>query len=484
MTERWEHQEEALKFALSHPRCMLDMDMGTGKTRVAIETVFGRDDVKRVVVVCPSKAIELKVWETNLRKFAPHENYAVWSMPVKRGNANKKAEELSNWMDENGHKDKLFILVSYGSVWRGKLGDLFLRREISAVILDESHKAKGAGSKTSKYLGVLGRRVKYKMCLTGTPMANSPLDIYGQFRFLDSNIFGTSYEYFKACYCIEVTHEGRTFPVGFKNQQDLNNKFQSVTYSCKMEDVKDRIKLPDHLPPVIHLVDLPSKDMKMIDELNNEFLASCNDGVVVVNNVITKLIRLQQVSAGFCMVQSDVFDVATQKELNTAKIDALVEILSDISPTYSVVVFCLFKHDIRSVERAAKESGREFAEISGDRNTYAEWEKAEGGVIAVQIQAGAEAIDLTKSHYAVYFSLPHSLYLYSQSKSRLYRPGQKHPVSFIHLIANDTIDVSIYSSLQRKEDIIESIKSGDFDFGYLKKGSGNRLIDTENLVVV
>jgi SNF2 family DNA or RNA helicase len=91
-------------------------------------------------------------------------------------------------------------------------------------------------------------------------------------------------------------------------------------------------------------------------------------------------------------------------------------------------------------------------------------------VLAVQIQAGAEGIDMTNSNHAIYYSLPHSLALYNQSKARLYRPGQKSAVSFCHLLAEDTVDEAMYKALIKKEDVIEAIKNGTFDFGFIKKG--------------
>lgn len=76
---------------------------------------------------------------------------------------------------------------------------------------------------------------------------------------------------------------------------------------------------------------------------------------------------------------------------------------------------------------------------------------------------------MTCASHAVYFSLPHSLALYEQSKARLHRPGQSRPVSFLHLIAEGTVDEAMYSSLQRKRDVIDEIRAGTFDFGYMKR---------------
>lgn len=461
--DRWQNQQEALDFALSKDACMLDMEMGTGKTRVAIDAAFTRQDVDIVLVVCP-KAV-LPVWRDNLSKFAPEGKYAVWDK--RPGTVAQKTADLANFVRSNKDVKKVFIIINYDSVWRAPMGDFLLKTELDMVILDESHRAKAAGSKVSKYLAMLGRRVDYRMCLSGTPMANSPLDVYGQYRFLDPTIFGTNYTRFLQDYAIMGGPELK-FIVGFKNQRILNDKFSRIAYTCKMSDVASRIKLPPHMPPVARKVELPAKDMKTMKTLNKEFVAECGSGHVVVSNVLIKILRLQQITSGFCLTQESVFDDAITQELNTAKEDNLADMLGDLSPSENVVVFCQFRHDLQAIERAALKSGRRYFELSGSCNTLDEWKQVDGAVIGVQIQAGAEGVDMTKAHHAVYFSIPHSLALYNQSRARLYRPGQSRPVVFTHIIADGTIDESLYKTLLKKEDTISAIKNGSFDFGYLK----------------
>lgn len=458
--ELWDNQKEALDFALKNKACMLDMDMGTGKTRVAIEAVFKRSDCYRVLVVCPKAVVG--VWRENLNKFAPNNRWICWDKV--KGSVKSKAEDLHKFLKTPASKQ--FVVINYDSVWRKELGDLVLNAGFQMVILDESHRAKAAGSKVSKFLASLGKRTRYKMCLSGTPMANSPLDVYGQYRFLDPTIFGTNHNRFLQEYAIMGGPE-RRFIVGFKNQKELNRKFRTIAYSCKMSDIKDKIKLPDYLPETKREVSLPSRDMKTMKELNREFVAECGSGHVVVSNVLTKLVRLQQITSGFCQTQESVFSDPIIQELNTSKEDDLSEYISDISPLSSVVVFCIFRHDLKAIERSARKAKREYFELSGAMNTLEDWKKSKGGVIGVQIQAGSEGVDMTSANHAVYYSIPHSLAMYNQSKARLYRPGQTRPVAFTHLIAEGTIDESLYKSLMKKEDIIESIKSGTFDLGYI-----------------
>lgn len=463
--ERWQNQQEAFEFAMLHPSCMLDMEMGTGKTRVAIDVAFARNDVHSILIVCPKAVVP--VWRENLEKFTEDENtWCCWDQ--QKGTIKAKKEDLRNWRSKVRPNVKQFIVLNYDSVWRAPMGDFIAGCNMDMVILDESHRAKAAGSKVSKFLAVLGKYAKYKMCLSGTPMANSPLDVYGQYRFLDRNIFGTNHYQFLQEYAIMGGPE-RRFVVGFRNQQTLNRKFKSIAYTCKMSDVADRIKLPDALPPTSQKVQLPAKDMKTCHELAEDFIAECGTSNVVVKNVLGKMMRLQQIASGYCVVQDDPTAPTRVEELNTAKEDMLAEMLEDISPEAPVVVFCVFRHDLESIARSALKAKREAFEVSGSMNQLTEWKNSRGGVLAVQIQAGAEGIDMTISNHAIYYSIPHSLALYNQSKARLYRPGQKNAVSFCHLLAEGTIDEAMYRALIRKEDVIESIKNGTFDYGYMKR---------------
>ena len=245
--------------------------MGCGKTRVAIDAAFEREDVHSILVVCPKAVIP--VWRTNLEKFRMTDPLNWDCAELTRGTVAQKTQALNQWYPKALQlDDKVFVIVNYDIVWRKPLGDRLLGMGFDLVILDESHRAKAAGSKVSKYLAMLGRKVKYRMCLSGTPMANSPLDVYGQYRFLDPSIFGTRHDTFLQEYAIMGGPE-RRFIVGFKNQQKLQAKFQSIAYSCKMEDIRDRLKLPDQLPPVTRMVDLPKRDMETSRVLGREFVS-------------------------------------------------------------------------------------------------------------------------------------------------------------------------------------------------------------------
>lgn len=465
ITELWQNQIEAYNFTKDKPATMLEMDMGCGKTLTTIHLIMKDESVSKVMIVCPSKVID--VWREEFAKHVvDYEDYVeIYDPTAKNITSVKKAQKLDEYRI-NGVNKKFVFVVSYASVWRRPLSEVIKRFGFDMIVLDESHRAKSAGSNTSKFMALMGKRVKKRICLSGTPMANSPLDVYGQYRFLDPTIFGTRFTEFKDEYAI-MDPGGRGFPIGFKNQDKLMEKYNRIAYVCKMEEIKDRLKLPDKLPPVVRYFKLPPKDQKMARELSKKFIACVNDKTLSAKNILEKRLRLQQITSGFCPMQDEILGTESIEVLNTEKIDLLADILEDLKKDTPLVIFCTFKYDIDACTRLCKETQRKVFEMSGRVNQYKEW-REQGGILIVQIQSGAEGVNMTMASTAIYYSLPLSLPLYEQSKARLYRPGQKNPVTFIHLIAKNTVDELNYKSLINKKNLIDAIQKGEVSIGFLK----------------
>lgn len=465
-TTRWPNQQEAFDFAMQRSAVMLDMDMGTGKTRVAIDLILSHN-VRSVLVCCPKSV--MSVWLREIDKHGPYDR--EWRTWTARGNQTVavKAECMTDF-NEYGcpWPDMVKVcVINYDIAWRLPMRNAILRMQPDMVILDESHRAKAAGSKVSRFMAMLGKRTYYKLCLSGTPMANSPLDLYGQYRFLDPMIFGTRYDAFRDKYAIMGGPE-RNFVIGYQNQDQLMAKFRSIAYTCKMEDIKDRLKLPDLLPHQTVEVTLPAKDMKLSKKLTKEFIAEAGDGkTVVLKNVLHKMLRLQQIASGFTMAQENPLDIPELVELNTAKEDALTDLMQDMPPLAHLVVFAVFKHDLEACVRSARKVNRNVYQLSGAANELEDW-NLWGGVLVVQIQAGSEGIDLTKANTCVYFNLPTSVAMYEQSMARLYRPGQTQPVNFIHLVAADTIDADMLESMNNRRSLFDDFANGNRSYGFLR----------------
>ena len=440
--DAWRHQLEAFHFAAERPAAMLAMDMGTGKTKVAID-LLANAGCRTILILCPKSV--LGVWRREIERHWPG---GCKSIVLDGGSTKSKAVELSCHFGATPH----IVVINYDSAWRIPLGSVLLKRQWDAVVCDESHRIKAPGGRASRFCQQLGRIAPRRLCLTGTPMPHSPLDVYGQYRFLAPDIFGTSFTRFRARYAI--THPQYFSQVRrWINQAELEEKFHSIAYVCQADDVLDLPETIDEEIPVT----LSAKSLKVYGDLKNELVAEVDSGIVTVANALAKLLRLQQITSGFVGFTDDLTGEKVCQKLGDEKADALLDLLEDIDKP--VVVFCRFRHDLDAVREVAQKLERRYGELSGrQRDLTDHAEMPEGiDIYGVQIQSGGVGIDLTRAHYAVYFSLSYNLGDYLQSRARLHRPGQTECVRFYHLVAERTVDQLIYKALEARQEVVESV---------------------------
>ena len=420
---------------------MLAMEMGTGKTKVAID-LMDSHGYRRVLIVCPLSVVT-GVWPGEFARHSP----APWTvLPLARATVKDKQAQAEAALAAS---ERAAVVINYESVWREPFGSWAKKQPWDLVVLDESHRIKSPGGVASRYCSRLSDRVPQRLALTGTPMAHSPLDIYAQYRALDKSIYGTSYFRFKSRYAV-MGGWSNTQVVGYQHQEEFQEKFYSIAYRVEAADVLD-------LPPLLTVnrtCELGPLARKLYRALERDFIADLEEGRITAVNALSQLLRLQQVTSGYARTE-DGLDV----EVDTTKANLLYELLEDMG-SEPVVVFARFKHDLEVVHRVARKLERPSYEISGARKELSLWNE-NGGVLAVQIQSGGLGIDLTKARYAVYYSLGFSLGFslgdYLQSRARLHRQGQERPVEIIHLIAAQTVDEKVMAALAAREQVVESI---------------------------
>ncbi len=457
ITKPWRHQYEAFKFAYDKPAVMLALEMGCGKSKIAIDLINNKE-YKKVLIVCPKSVIPTWVEEFDAHGYAGRR-----PIPL-TGSSENKAGQLQWAMMES----EVAIIFNYESVISrtktinkakieipNPLGDKIMELaeagRIDCVILDESHRIRGNTSKVSWFFKRLARHVKARMCLTGTPLHHSPLDIYGQYRFLDSKIFPPFYRTFKHRYSLtDPNVKGRVLEI--INEDDLMKKFYSIAFRVKANDVLD-------LPEEVHekrTFELGSATEIVYRAVEKKFRAVLADGEINVANALVWFLRLQQITAGFTKLDDD--DVET--EIGEDKKKTLSDVLHDIPKYEPVVVFSRFTHDIDAIKEVADKLGFSCSELSGRVNEFEEWKSSGGNkILACQIKSGKEGISMVRARYCIYFSHGLSMGDYQQSKKRLLRPGQTRSVVYIHLLASNTIDQRVYNGLLGKEKLAESLLS-------------------------
>jgi len=455
VSKLWEHQKVGVSMIERQEATLLADDMGAGKSRNIVEYVR-RHRPTQTLILCPKSVVT--VWPRQFETHAPGEKVHVVPLLKRRSSdtiAHRveyarqafRAARQAGW--------PLVLVVNLEAACLGAFREAFLKVEWDLVVIDEIHRIKAAGGQQSKWAARLGLKAKKRVGLTGTPMPHSPLDVYGQFRFLDPSIYGVSYVRFRNRYAVMggYSHNGRPMEVvAFKNLDELHDKFYSISRRVMKEDVMD---MPDQIHEEIE-VEMGPEAQRVYRELEKEFVAQIKAGTITIANALAKVVRLQQVAAGFTKL-----DGGGEVGIDKAKQDRFVGLVEDMNPKEPVAVFAFFKHNLKQIHEAAERLGRPCRELSGSINEIGSlWKPQPGEIAAIQMQSGGLGIDLTAGRYAAYFDQTYSLGDYEQTLDRLHRPGQRNNVTYFHLLSRDTIDFKIRKALVNRQRVIESVIKG------------------------
>jgi len=421
----------------------------SGKSFTAVAVVENKK-CRSVLVLCPVSV--RGVWRREFAKWSTKH----WHMIVlEKGTVAKKVAHAILEIARCEALNLPYVVVTNYESAREKLFLKFAtERKWDAVIYDESHRAKSHNSSISKACEAIGKHARVRLALTGTPMPHSPMDVFGQYRFLDGGIFGTSYTQFRNEYAI-TGPLGAYHIVGYRNQEKLAERMGLLCHSVKMSDTD--IELP---PVTHHTLEADLEDPKAYADLEAEMFAHIQDGTITAANALVKMIRLQQWTSG-CVVDDEGVERITGYE----KRDMLENLLTDLPVDEPVIVFANFIRSLDTIRGVGEKIGRKCGEISGrvkDLTANSEYPD-HLNLLAVQIRAGGVGIDLTRACYVVYYDHVWSLGDHEQSLKRFDRPGQTRPCQVYHLQLNGTVDETVVRSLERKKDVVEGV------FSYLRE---------------
>ena len=421
--------------------CAFLMDMGTGKTITTIAvagTLSGKHKIKNMLVVSPKSIVS--VWQQEFERFAAF----PYQLVVLDGNGNKKADTI-RYMIGNGLQ---VIVVNYESCWR--LEAELVRWKPDMIVCDERSKIKNPQAKCSKALHRLGKLSSYNLILTGTPITNSPLDFFSQYKFLDESIFGGSFYAFRSKYAILGGFQNHQI-VGYKHLAELVQLAHSVAFRIRIDEA---VELPEFVEE-IRPVKLEKKAQQIYDGIDKDSFAELMSGEVTARNVLTRLLRLSQCTGGF--IRDD--EGGDVQEVSKAKLEALEDIIDGcMEEGKKVVVFARFVPEIDSIARMLQKKKIGYALIKGDVTDRAEQVDAfqndpDTKVFIGQLQTTGMGLTLTAGAVAVYYSLDFSYANYEQSRARIRRIGQTKRGVYIHLVCKDTIDEKVMAALKQKADV-------------------------------
>ncbi len=451
----YEHQYKAFNFACekfgllpspSHSNGVaLLMEMGTGKTLTSIAIAgalyqFGK--VNRILITAPLSI--LGVWEQEFEQFAdfPHK------VTVLKGSSKEKGEMLKAL----GKNNLQIVVVNYESAWR--IEKELLAFDADLIIADEAHKIKEARTAQSKAMHHFGDKARYKLLLTGTVITNKELDVFSQYRYLNRKVFGDSFYVFRNRY-FDMVGYGNHIP-RFRNYMldEFLEKMHSIAYRVTKSECLD---LPD-ITEEVRTVELEDKAMKLYKKLEKESYAELADSEVSIVNVLTKLLRLSQLTGGYV---TD--DEGNSNFVSSAKKNALSDIFdSAIAEGKKIVVMARFVPELNDIEALLKEKGIGYTTVRGGiKNREEEIRKFQEDpgcrVFVGQIAAAGLGITLTAASTMVFYSLDYSMSNFEQAKARIHRVSQTENCHYIYLVAKSTVDLKVLRALRQKVDLAKTL---------------------------
>lgn len=312
----------------------------------------------------------------------------------------------------------------------------------------------------------LGAKAKYRLLLTGTPVTNKVLDIFSQYKFLNSSIFGNSFYTFRNRYFTMCGYGNYTLVLKKHMESELMKKIHSIAFRATKMDCLD---LPETID-IIRNIELEPKAMKIYTNIVKDSYAELMNGEVTVTNILTRLLRLSQLTGGF--IRSDEGKVTEQ--VSNSKLDVLDDIIDSIvEEGKKLVIIARFVPELKAICNLLNKKSIQYSLIMGgvtnrDEEVTRFQNEPDVSVFVGQIATAGMGITLTAASTMVFYSLDYSMSNFEQAKARIHRAGQRMPCTYIYLIAKGTIDEKVMAALKSKADLaktlIDNYRSGNNPF--------------------
>jgi len=461
-TKPYAHQITALEKSWNKETYAYFMEMGTGKTKVLIDNVamlYDKGKIDGALIIAPKGVV--KTWfEQELPTHLPDhiENVSVlWQPNITKG----QQEKLESLFEIETALHILVMNVEALSTDKGvKFARKFINSHKTMMAIDESTTIKTPTARRTKNIISLGLNAKYKRIMTGSPITKNPLDLYTQCEFLDPWLLDfASYYAFRNRYAeMKTMHlRGRSIQVvdGFQNLGELSDKVKDFSYRVLKEDCLD-------LPPknfIKRHISLTADQQKVYKQMKEEALAILNGKVTTTMTVLTQLMRLHQITCGY--VTAD--DGSTQ-EVESNRMTELMSVLEETEG--KAIIWANYQFSVGDIiKNITKKFGKDsYVHYYG----LTPQEIRQENIVKFQTDpncrfiigtpaTGGYGITLTAANTVIYYSNGYDLEKRLQSEDRAHRIGQKKNVTYIDIIAEDTIDEKIVEALRSKIDIASQV---------------------------
>jgi len=454
VTELFKHQKEVLNNSDFKRNWALFMEAGTGKTLVSIRTAeywFTNGDIEVVIVICPKSLIG--TWaEIELPKHSEVQfNTYKW---------NPSKVDKQSFIKKLKDKSKLFYFIMNHDAFVSEKLQPFLSAIKShrnfGIIYDESTAIKNFKADRTQNAIDLGKYAQFRRILSGTPIVQSPLDVFSQTEFLSKGALGFKNFYgFKTRYAIikQAKFGTRSFEVieGYRDLDDLRRKLDVFSSFVKLEDCID---LPEQVFKQIH-IELTYEQKVAYEELRDKALLYIEEHEISVVNALSMIVRLNQILSGQLKLPDGNYAIIKNNRIDTVK--ELVE-----NESNKVIVWSNFVGVSRELEKALNKNALLIASEHSAQERQSRLEKWRNSDIQCLILSPASSghgLTLTEAKSAIFVNHSYNLEYRLQALRRNYRIGQDQKTVILDFLTPNTIEEKILAALDSKKDIAEKVTS-------------------------
>lgn len=476
------YQQVGAHLAHISPSFAFFMEQGTGKTATSIAVLCNA--IKEAgewlnhLVICPRNVVYN--WQSEIEVFGTRK----MKIGVLRGLEHKRIETLALAVKKEEPYEGMVCITNYETAVN--MMPILQRIPWHTVVLDESHSIASHRTKRTKaMLKQLRPACQKRLILTGTPIANTPLDLWTQFEFLGPAVSGFSDFKSFSKFFGKYEKDGES---GFEKLVGIQHApLLKETMARNAFVIRKREALPD-LPDKLFRtleVEMSPAQANIYQQLATQLAVEIEDDLensslhraILIQNVLTKLLRLAQVTSGHV-----VWDPVEDEEGNTIqpkriehftdapRMDVLVKTLKEKPADEKTIVWSCWVPCLDAMEARFKAEGINYVRYTGNDKQRKEVERkfnedpeckvfignaASGGVglNLLGYNPKAEVLADTDATEVIYYAMNWSAVKRSQSEDRAHRRGARRPVTITTMVVPETIDTEIYSRVRDKQDV-------------------------------
>ena len=443
-TNPFQHQLEGFEFGLNNDRWLLGDEQGLGKTKQVIDIAVAKKlqkGYKHCLIICGVNGLKWN-WVNEIHT---HSNEDVWILGQRNKNGKivigSNADKLADLNALNALRS-YFIITNVESMRDEKIvaqiAKYAVSGDIGIVAIDEIHKCKNPTSQQGK--GILKIQPECRIAMTGTPLMNSPFDLFIILKWLGYEKH--AFYAFKKHYGVFGGYGGYEC-VGYRYLDELQSQLDEIMLRRLKKDVLD---LPEKTH-VTEYVEMTPKQKQIYDEVTADIKMNI-DQIKMQNNPLAELIRMRQ-ATGYTGILS-----STVKE--SAKLDRMEELVEEARENEKQVV--IFSNWTQMTDAIYERLHRKYtlSVITGEtkdelrQHNVREFQEGRSKVIIGTIGAMGTGLNLFEGSVIIFVDHPWTRAAYDQAVDRCHRIGQKNNLLIYDLVCHDTIDEKILNLINRK----------------------------------